>query len=387
MKVQIILAGNKSKLRVAALFLVLVVAAGGAAGWQLHQQNLREQEFSKNFAQALRSKGSGEFRDAIDAANRAMLIKPDADLARLVQDCNLRLIESDLQKKLTELETATYAPAAEAAAYELKRAALEKRVTDLAATGETKELTDRRLSGLLGRVAFFLGDFESAQTSLLKAMPPGPVDPKVQLTLVRSYFMRLVQVQAVGRVPSPDNAGKRLQAVELRHGMAEALSRSVMQGRTPMEEEVAEVYRSISKDDKEGARLLAEQGVERHAKVNGGEEFRALLAWASTEAEALQDLDKAVEQRPHQMLTYLVRGWRRQEASDLLGAVADYSQLIRLSPGSPMAHLLRGRVRRLQGDLENALPDLVRCRTIASPGWEFRLELENQLGAVQGNQK
>jgi tetratricopeptide (TPR) repeat protein len=154
-----------------------------------------------------------------------------------------------------------------------------------------------------------------------------------------------------------------------------------------MEEEVAEVYRSISKDDKEGARLLAEQGVERHAKVNGGEEFRALLAWASTEAEALQDLDKAVEQRPHQMLTYLVRGWRRQEASDLLGAVADYSQLIRLSPGSPMAHLLRGRVRRLQGDLENALPDLVRCRTIASPGWEFRLELENQLGAVQGNQK
>ena len=51
-----------------------------------------------------------------------------------------------------------------------------------------------------------------------------------------------------------------------------------------------------------------------------------------------------------------------------------------------MAHLLRGRVRRLQGDLERSLPDLVRSRTLATPNWEFRLDLENQIGAIQGIQ-
>ncbi|HUR39457.1 MAG TPA: hypothetical protein VM222_08180, partial [Planctomycetota bacterium] len=141
----------------------------------------------------------------------------------------------------------------------------------------------------------------------------------------------------------------------------------------------------IARGDREGTRLLAEQGVERIGKTVGAEEFRILLGWASTEPESLQDLDKAVEQRPHALTGYLVRGWRRQEAGDLTGAIADYGQALRLAPSSPELLLLRGRARRLSGDLENALADLRRCRPLAPPAWIHQVELEGQISALQAS--
>lgn len=382
-KVQIFVANHGSKLRKAILLGILLLAAAAGGGYLVHQRFLRDQEFSRSTMQAYQDQRDGHYREAIDAANRAMLLKPDADLARLVQDCNLRLIETDATKKLTDLEAASYI--ADPAAYETRRAALEKRLGELSGLSEIKELAGTRLTVLMGLASLALGDLDAAEASLLKAMPAGQTDPKVQLALVRSYFLRLVQLQAAGR--KPDKTSKALQVADMRARMADVLQRGALPGRTAMEEEVTDVYRSIAKDDREGARLLAEQGVERHAKSPGGEEFRALLAWASTEAEPLQDLEKGLEQRPNQLLGSLVRGWRRQEASDLLGAVADYGQLVRLSPNQPVPLLLRGRARRLKNDVENALADLVRCRSLAPADWEFRTELETLIHAIQGAPK
>jgi Flp pilus assembly protein TadD len=193
-------------------------------------------------------------------------------------------------------------------------------------------------------------------------------------------------MQALGRGNPWDKGEKNSQINELRAKMAEVLARPVLQGRTAMEEEVAEVYRAIAREDREGARLLSEQGVTQHPKDAGGEEFRVILAWSSTDVESMQELDKAVDQRPHHLLAYLVRGFRRQDAGDLPGAVADFGQMIRLAPGSPLALLIRGRALRLQGDTQKAVSDLMRCRTLASPNWGYRAELENQLGAIQGAQ-
>jgi len=212
-------------------------------------------------------------------------------------------------------------------------------------------------------------------------MPPGPADPKIPLTLARACFQRLVAGQALAA------KGKSATPPWIPEMMAElkaALSRPVRPGRTTMEEEIAEIYRAIARGDRESARLLAEQGVERIGKTAGAEEFRILLGWASTDPESLQDLDKAVEQCPHGLTGYLVRGWRRQDAGDLTGAIADYGQALRLAPASPALLLLRGRARRLAGDLENAQADLLRCRPLASPDWVHRDELESQLGAIQG---
>ena len=387
MRVRIWLATNRSRMRVGALVGVLLLAAGGAAGWQLYQRYQKEQEFSKNYIAAYQSQRDGKLRDAIDAANRALLIRPDSDLMRLISECRLSLIETDVQKKLVDLEQASYSAVSEAPAYELRRSVLERRVTELSAvTMEAKDKSLARLQGLAGRVALALGDPESAEPGLQKAMPPGQVDPKVSLTLVRSYFIRMVAVQALGRGNPWDKSEKNAQINDLRAKMSEALARPVIQGRTAIEEEAAEVYRAVAREDREGARLLAEQGVSQHPKDVGGEEFRVILAWVSTDVESMQELDKAVELRPHNMVPYLVRGFRRQDAGDLPGAVADFGQVLRLGPGSALALLIRGRALRLQGDPEKALADLMKCRTLASPNWEYRTELDNQLGALQGTQ-
>jgi len=249
---------------------------------------------------------------------------------------------------------------------------------------ESKVSSLARLQGLSGRVALALGDPESADPGLQKAMPPGQVDPKVSLALARSAFVQMVAIQALGRGNPWDKSEKNVQMNELRAKVAETLARPVLQGRTPIEEEVAEVYRAIAREDREGARLLAEQGVTQHPKDAGGEEFRVILGWTSTDVESMQELDKAVEQRPHHLLSYLVRGYRRQDAGDLPGAVADFGEVIRLAPGSALALLIRGRALRFQGEPGKALEDLMRSRLLASPNWVHRPELENQIGAIQG---
>jgi serine/threonine protein kinase len=385
MKVQIWLATNRKRVRIGGMVGVVLLATGGGAGWQMYKRYQKDQEFSKNYMAAIQCQRDGKLQEAMDAAKRAMLIRPDDYLQRLVADCRLSLIEIDVQKKLADIERESYGGALGAPGYEERRAALEKRVTELSAvTAETKDAPLARLQGLSGRVALALGDPESAEPSLQKGMPPGQVDPKVSLALARAAFIRIVGIQALGRGNPWDKSEKNSQINELRAKLAEVLARPVLQGRTPMEEEVAEVYRAIAREDREGARLLAEQGVAQHPKDTGGEEFRIILAWSSTDVETMQELDKAVELRPNHLLGYLVRGFRRQEAGDLPGAIADYGQMIRLAPGSPLALLIRGRALRLQGDTEKAVVDLMRCRTLASPSWGYRAELENQLGAIQG---
>ncbi|HLY75029.1 MAG TPA: protein kinase [Planctomycetota bacterium] len=385
MKLQIWMANNRKRMRIGAIVGILLLAAGSGAGWQLYQRHQREQAFSKNYIDAIQFHRDGKLREAIDAANRALLIRPDDYLARMISECRLSLIEMDVQKKLADLEQASYGAASEARTFEDRRVALERRVTELSAvTAESKASALARLQGLSGRVALALGDPESADPGLQKAMPPGQVDPKVSLALARSAFIQMVALQALGRGNPWDKSEKNIQMNELRAKMAETLARPVLQGRTPIEEEVAEVYRAIAREDREGARLLAEQGVSQHPKDVGGEEFRLILGWTSTDVDSMQELDKAVELRPHNLLPYLVRGYRRQDAGDLPGAVADFSEMIRLAPGSALALLIRGRALRLQGDPGKALEDLMRSRLLASPNWVHRPELENQIGAIQG---
>ncbi|MBV8882032.1 MAG: serine/threonine protein kinase, partial [Planctomycetaceae bacterium] len=271
MRVQIWLATNKKRVRVGAAVGLLLLVAGGGAGWQLYQHHLKEQEFSKNYIQAYQCQREGKLRDAIDAANRAMLVRPDPDLVRLVAECRLGIVESDVVKKLADLEQASFTAASEAPAYELRRAALERRVTELAAvTGEVKDAAAARLLGLSGRVALALGDFESAEAGLLKGMPTAPVDPRLSLSLARCYLLRLLAIQALGRGDPWEKNSKNTVITEVRAKLAEVLARTVIQGRTPMEEELVEVYRAIAREDREGARLLAEEGADRYSKAPGG---------------------------------------------------------------------------------------------------------------------
>jgi len=384
MRVQIWMATNRAKFRVGVVLGVLVAAALGGGGWQLYQKRQKDEEFNRNYIAAFQLQRDGKLRDAIDAADRALAVKPNQDLVVLSADCRLRLVETDLQKRVVDLEKATYSPVTEAPVYESLRTGLERRLTDLeAAIPEAKDAMQLRMLGLAGRAAYLLGDMDGAERSLLKAMPPGPVDPKISLTLARCYFQKLLVLEAMGRVATSDKNDRLPEAAELQAKLKAALSRPVLLGRTSMEEEIAEIYRGVARGDHEGARLLAEQGIERNGKTPGAEEFRVLLGWASAEPGTLADLDKALSIRPHGLTGHLVRAWRRQSASDLPGAMADYGQALRLAPSSPALLLLRGRARRLSGDLENSLADFLRCRSVAPQTWGYRTELEVQISAIQ----
>jgi serine/threonine protein kinase len=375
--------GKRKARRVAALLVVLGLTAAGAGGYWFYERFRRQDEFLKSSFAAREAQRDGRLRDAIDAANRAMQILPDPDLARLALDCRVGLVEQDLQKALTELERSTYGAATETAAVEQRRAALERRVADVSALpAALRDAVQDRLKGLSGRAALALGDVETAVSLMTQALPAeGPIDPKVSLALVRSLFLRLVAAQALGLGSPWDRNPKSAAVSGLRVKMAELVARPVLPGRSPIDEEVVEVYRTFARGDREGARLLAEQGAEQHAKEPGGEEFLALLGWISPDVEAMQFLDRAVELRPHHGAAFLARGFRRQDAGDLAGAAADFGQLVRLSPGSPLALLLRGRVLRLLGDAEKSGADLARCRALAPPSWEYRAELDRLLAS------
>jgi tetratricopeptide (TPR) repeat protein/predicted Ser/Thr protein kinase len=379
------LANNKRAARIGALVVVLLLVAGGAVAWKFYERSKQEQEFSGSYIAAWQCQKEGKLRDAIDRANRALLIRPDADLTRLVSECRIGLVEADVRRRLSDLEKAAAGPLGQAPAVEARRADLEQKVGELSAVvAEAKDAARMRLLDLSARVALALGDAESVESQVVRALPAGPIDPGISLALVRSYCLRIMQLQALGRGSPWDREGKSAGIAELRKKILDVLARPVRQGRTPMEEEAVDVYRSIGKQDREGARLLAEEGADRHAKEAGGEEFMMLLGWISADVEAMQHLDKAIDLRPHQAASYLARGVKRQEAGDLAGAVADFGQLVRVAPGSPAALLIHGRALRLRGDPEKALVDLVRCRSLAPSTWDLRAELETQIGAVQG---
>lgn len=75
-----------------------------------------------------------------------------------------------------------------------------------------------------------------------------------------------------------------------------------------------------------------------------------LASWAVAQA---QEPD-----RPQTASDYLCRGDKRLSSGDLDGAIDDFTEAIRLSPGDGAGHRGRGRARYRKGDLQGAIGDL-----------------------------
>jgi serine/threonine protein kinase len=383
MKVQIFYAKNKAKILLGAAVAALFIVLGVGAGWQLYQKRMKENEFFRYYAAAVKFNQEGKLQDALDACTSALLIKPHPELIQLRTDCKVRMVENAVLKKVADLEVASYGPATENSTYESRRVEVEKQQAELASmASESQGASLQRVLGLTGTVSLLLGDPEGAEGPIFRAMGLGPVDPKVPLTLARSYFLRIICATAITG-GSTVKSEKILSVNELLGKIGEGFSKQVSAVRTPMEEEAAEIYRMLARGDRDGARALAEQGVSKHGTIRGGEEFRLLLAWSTAETKIMLDLDKAIEQRPHHYPAYLLRGFRRQELEDFAGAMLDYSQAVRLAPTSSVPYLLRGRLKKIRGDVQGALQDLLRSRTLASASWEYRAYLDEQINSIQ----
>jgi tetratricopeptide (TPR) repeat protein len=79
---------------------------------------------------------------------------------------------------------------------------------------------------------------------------------------------------------------------------------------------------------------------------------------AGANAEALADFDQAVNLRPDDDATsYTGRAWVRLALRDFDGAIADYSEALRLAPGTVSSHVGRGHAHFVRGDTTAAIAD------------------------------
>jgi tetratricopeptide (TPR) repeat protein len=94
-------------------------------------------------------------------------------------------------------------------------------------------------------------------------------------------------------------------------------------------------------------------------------------------ALALADMDAAIALAPS-AAAYTNRGLLR-EPGDPAGAIADFSEAIRLAPDDPAALRLRGIARERAGDRAGARQDLLAALERAGPDWPERRDVRGRL--------
>lgn len=72
---------------------------------------------------------------------------------------------------------------------------------------------------------------------------------------------------------------------------------------------------------------------------------------------AIADYSEAIRLDPSSAETYFLRGFTRRDKDDWKGAVVDYDEAIRLDPRHANAYATRGNARRMLGDLPGARAD------------------------------
>jgi tetratricopeptide (TPR) repeat protein len=116
-------------------------------------------------------------------------------------------------------------------------------------------------------------------------------------------------------------------------------------------------------------------GVPRAAEVHNN---RSVVHQARGDlALALADMDASVRLEPS-VRAFSNRGLLRVE-TDLDGAIADFSEAIRLDPAAPGAWRLRGIARERAGDRDGALADLRAALERAPADWPERAEVQGRL--------
>jgi predicted Zn finger-like uncharacterized protein len=91
---------------------------------------------------------------------------------------------------------------------------------------------------------------------------------------------------------------------------------------------------------------------------------RALLAEGSRLADALRQLDRAVELDPHKAEYHLYVGWAANEAGNVPKAEKALDEAIKLDQGLADAYWQRGVLRARQGAVREAIADLNRALTL-----------------------
>ncbi|MBI5359049.1 MAG: tetratricopeptide repeat protein [Planctomycetes bacterium] len=127
---------------------------------------------------------------------------------------------------------------------------------------------------------------------------------------------------------------------------------------------------NIKQKDLKACVKLLEDGY----RQTNSEEF---LFWlAQVNPSGLEYLDKVIEIKPQHVRAYFERGFRRWIKEDADGAIADYTQAIRIIPSFARAYCERAAAKRLlKGDIKGAIDDCNEAIRLAPGSPEVYMEL------------
>lgn len=113
----------------------------------------------------------------------------------------------------------------------------------------------------------------------------------------------------------------------------------------------------------EEAELDATTAIELAPQFAAGYEYRAQISIIQQDfKKALRDCNEAIRLCDKKSIQgFLFRGTVLQKSGDYAGAIADYSEVIRISPESNLGYLLRGNVLLASRQYEKAIPDLTKA--------------------------
>jgi len=102
---------------------------------------------------------------------------------------------------------------------------------------------------------------------------------------------------------------------------------------------------------------------------------------------AIADYTNVIHLDPEHAKAYNNRGVLREIQGNLAGALADFNNAIRLAPFSPEAYANRGVLWQTQNDFKRAFQDLNKVLEVADANWVHRAHVEKLLVNVQAKLK
>ncbi len=245
---------------------------------------------------------------------------------------------------------------------ETQRPALVRTVGRLRALSRKPDAS-QELWALLGMGEYFLGREPAAVEALSRASQLDPADGGSAYYLGRLYLDRALRDRWL---ISP---GEQWLVRRYRENVRKALvcfKRPVgsWSGGRPVERMVAQAYRALVADDREGALNLCRGGRKRFADQPGNEEFWMIECWLHPGAERIACLDRLLSRRPQDALAHFVRGGTHHLMRNLDEALRDYARAIALDPRMELAYNARASCLIARGELEAALGDLERATAL-----------------------
>ncbi len=369
-----------------AVASALLLAVAGGGGFTLYS---RGRSFHDAKEASRLSYEQKEWSQAIAQGERALAVRPDAEISTMVRESRRKLAQKEAHERLSrdlrpffeKLAVARSFLYDERIQFSKKLGPIQKEVSRW--EGIMKEPLHAGFEEgwrALGLGWALLGNHQKAEEAFYRASSG---DSEVNYHLGR---INLYAAIAEGwKLPAGDTAKTaRLMKKALVH------LNQINEGwgaAREMELAIVRAHQALLDGNREKAVRLCKSGLARYGEDQGTEEFWIILAWTRQGGERIDAYTKAHKRKPHDPWVLYLRGSERAKNGDLSGAVVDLNAVVRLRPDFPDAYYYRGTCRAMLGDFDGALADYEKVPQLDPPLdqiYSNRAEVRYQAGDLAG---